>query len=171
MPNYNGSLTAKQAALKNATASYCLYLAKQTSTDPTDRCVPPKPVPPPKPNPVKDDAINGICMYNGGAYILDPSFWVDGTPKATHPHSFTNGKEVCVGGWQLQAKRGEVLKCSGHAQAGHTAQCEGNGYEYDERSKLQAAYRCVGSTMSIKCHFTGLRSTSLNVDAPSEVFV
>jgi len=145
-------LAQKQSNLDSALQHYCEYLKR--TEDSSVSCTPPAPIPLPTPRPV--NTIRGMCMHNGGGYVMSFEMKADGTPKKAGSGHFSLGKTKCIDAEDIDAREGDVLKCHMHAEAGKSKDCPGDGYKFSWYSKLKAHYECHGTTLSIKCSFTGL---------------
>eukprot|EP00929_Paragymnodinium_shiwhaense_P103008 TRINITY_DN6628_c0_g1_i1.p1 TRINITY_DN6628_c0_g1~~TRINITY_DN6628_c0_g1_i1.p1 ORF type:complete len:632 (-),score=135.12 TRINITY_DN6628_c0_g1_i1:346-2241(-) len=154
MPNVT-NVTGKKLAMKDALKRYCPYKSK--TSDPSVTCKAPEPQPMPQPHPLAPDAIHRVCLENEGGFALWWELINRGRPVEAKSETFTAGHSRCLDGIQANAHNGDVLVCHANIIAGrHGVPCEGKGYKFDERSLLQANYRCTGGTFSVSCTFTGL---------------
>merc|ERR1719335_1648446 len=92
LPNAT-DLSTKKANLAAALAQYCPYLSN--TLDPSVSCRPPKPIPMPKPSPSRD-TIRGVCVKNGGGYVMNFDMYIDGRSHSITTDNFPIGQEKCV---------------------------------------------------------------------------
>jgi len=159
-------LTAKAEAMKTALKNYCKWI--QRNTDPTATCKPPKPIAPPKPSPVPDNAVRSICIKNSGAYVMwfEVNDLTTQFPITVASKKYAVGSTVCVSVPSGSANRLDVLRCRVHKVLGSTKECPGQTLVYDNRARRQAHYKCTGTTLIGKCVFVGFK----NYAADTSVF-
>lgn len=145
-------LLTKQKNLETALDNYCGYL--QRTLDSSVSCVAPKPIPLPVPKPV--NTVRGLCMENGGGYVMTFDMFADKTPKSTNSGNFPIGQTRCIDAEELDAQENNVLKCRIHIVLGVTRDCPGDGYRFSWFSKLKSHYKCWGTTLFPHCEFQGL---------------
>eukprot|EP00929_Paragymnodinium_shiwhaense_P056401 TRINITY_DN2821_c0_g2_i1.p1 TRINITY_DN2821_c0_g2~~TRINITY_DN2821_c0_g2_i1.p1 ORF type:complete len:482 (-),score=123.30 TRINITY_DN2821_c0_g2_i1:131-1576(-) len=154
MPNVS-NIAQKKKAMMDAIKRYCPY--KSQHTDPTVSCKAPEPMPMPKPNPLKEDAIHQICVENEGGFALWWQLVNNDRPVMAKSDTFPAGQTRCLNAIMADAHSGNRLTCKVNVIAGRSdVPCEGHGYNFDDRSLLQANYKCTGSTFSVNCAFQGL---------------
>eukprot|EP00451_Oxyrrhis_marina_P003083 CAMPEP_0204255736 /NCGR_PEP_ID=MMETSP0468-20130131/3383_1 /ASSEMBLY_ACC=CAM_ASM_000383 /TAXON_ID=2969 /ORGANISM="Oxyrrhis marina" /LENGTH=451 /DNA_ID=CAMNT_0051229639 /DNA_START=29 /DNA_END=1384 /DNA_ORIENTATION=+ len=148
------NLTQKAAAMRQALEKYCPYLQQSS---PGLECSAPKPLPPPAPRPIEDNAVRRLCVWNWGGFMMSWEL-LDFTQSMPVKHgsgSYGRGQQRCIDAELIGADRGDRLSCHVDVTGGLSKDCAIFNVTYDHRSEKQAEYECKGTTLNYNCWFTG----------------
>jgi choline dehydrogenase len=111
-------------------------------------------------SPMAVQPVRQVCVRNIAGFAMYFSLVNVATGKSASSKTYSAGFTGCIDGNELQAKQGDKLAGSGHADAGDDFDLTGADLSYDATSTLQAVYKCTGSTLEFTCEFQTFSSVT-----------